>query len=40
MKKTLLALALVGVAVAAYAADCCFTGSPCCATRPPCCAGK
>lgn len=40
MKKALLALVLVGVAAAAYAADCCFTGSSCCATRPPCCAGK
>lgn len=40
MKKSMLALLLVGAAVAAYAADCCLTGAACCKPAAPCCGAK
>lgn len=37
MKKSLLAVAVLGLAAAAYAADCCLAGLECCKVKAPCC---
>jgi hypothetical protein len=39
MKKALLAVAVLGLAAAAYAADCCLSNRACCQVHAPCCAG-
>lgn len=39
MKKSLLVVAVMGLAAAAYAADCCLANLACCQVKAPCCAG-